>query len=112
MNRRALLAGLGAVLAAPLAATAQQAGKVYRIGYLSSGSATGSWSVEAFREGLRELGWVEGRNIIIEYRFAETSYERLPRLAAELIGLRVDVIVAVAAPAIRAAKEATATIPI
>jgi len=100
------------LLATPLGVEAQQAGKVYRIGYLSSGTATGSWSLQTFREGLRELGWVEGRNIVIELRFAETRYDRLPGLVAELVRLRVDVIVAVSAPAIRAAKEATTTIPI
>ena len=112
MNRRAFFTGLGAVLAAPLGAQAQQAGKVYRIGYLSSGTVTGSWSVETFRGVLRELGWIEGQNLVIEYRFAETRYDRLPGLVAELVHLKVDVIVAVAAPAIRAAKDATTTIPI
>jgi putative ABC transport system substrate-binding protein len=68
--------------------------------------------LEAFRHGLRELGYVEGQNIVIESRWAEGNYDRLPGLAAELVGLKMDVIVAAAVPAIRAAKEATRTIPI
>ena len=112
MNRRAFLIRSVAVLAAPVGAVAQPAGKVYRIGYLSSGSVSDSRWVETFREGLRELGWVEGQNITIEYRFAEGTYDRLPHLVAELVRRKVDVIVAFAAPAIRAAKEATTTIPI
>ncbi len=100
------------LLLAPLAADAQQAGKVYRIGFLSPVAPTTAptWD-EAFRQGLRELGYVEGRNIAIEYRWAEDKYERLPDLAAELVRLKVDVIVAVAVAA-RAAKQATSTIPI
>ena len=102
-----------ALLAAPLAAEAQPTGKVYRIGYLSSGSATVSNpNLEAFRQGLRELGWAEGQNIVIEYRSAEGRVDRLPALAAELVRLKVDVIVAApAAPAV-AAKNATGTVPI
>ena len=70
-------------------------GKVYRIGYLAGGTSTGrSTTVETFREGLRELGWVEGRNIVIDYRFAEGKLHPLPDLAAELVRLKVDVIVA------------------
>jgi putative ABC transport system substrate-binding protein len=84
---------------APLAADAQLAGKVYRIGYLSGGSATASASyVEAFRQGLRELGWVEGQNVVIDYRFAEGRFDRLPDLAAELVRLKVDVIAAAPPP--------------
>ena len=81
--------GLAVILAlslalAPLAAEAQPPGKVYRMGYLYSGSATSSpRAPEAFREGLRELGWMEGRNIVIDYRFAEGRFDRLPDLAAE-----------------------------
>ena len=71
MDRRAFLAGTAGLLAAPLAAGAQQQGKVYRLGYLSSGTSTSNLFVEGFREGLRELGWIEGQNIVIEYRFAE-----------------------------------------
>ena len=84
ISRRAFLGTLtGSLLAAPLAAEAQQTGKVYRIGYLSaSSSTTGRTVIEAFRQGLRELGWVEGQNIVIDYRFAEGQYDRLPALAA------------------------------
>jgi putative ABC transport system substrate-binding protein len=113
MDRRTFLFvfSLGA-LSAPLAA-AQPTGKVYRIGYLGAGSATVSQPpVEAFREGLRELGLVEGQNIVIDYRFAEGSFDRLPDLAAELVRLRVDVIMAGPTPPAIAAKNATGTIPI
>ena len=114
MDRRQFIIGsaLG-LLAAPLAADAQQPGKVHRIGYLSSGSSTAAPHLrEAFRQGLRELGWVEGQNIVIEYRFAEGRSERLPDLAAELIRLKVDIIVAATTPVAMAAKNATATITI
>ncbi len=113
MNRRTFLCGLTlGTLSAPLAAEAQ-AGKVARIGHLSFGSATpGSRLDEAFRQGLRELGYVEGQNIVIEYRWAEGRAERLPDLAAELVSLKVDIIVAAGTPAPLAAKHATRTIPI
>jgi len=79
MNRRAFVAGLGAVLAAPLAAEAQQAGKVFRVGFLGSTSPSGYASqVEAFRGGLRDLGYVEGQNLVIEFRWAQGKNERLP----------------------------------
>jgi putative tryptophan/tyrosine transport system substrate-binding protein len=101
------------IFAASLAAHAQLTGKVYRIGYLSGGSATASARyVEAFRQGLRELGWVEGQNIVIDYRFAEGRFDRLPDLAAELVRLKVDVIAAGPTPPALAAKKATGTIPI
>jgi len=112
------LIGLAVVLAvslilAPLAADAQQAPKEPRIGYLSAGALTTAPTFEnAFRQGLRELGYVEGRNIAIEYRWAEGKYERLLELAAELVRLKVDVILAVTTPAAQAAKAATRTIPI
>ena len=100
-------------VAAGAATQAQQTGKVHRIGYLSSGVRHLSLRDEPFRQGLRELGYVEGKNIAIEYRFAEGKPDRLPGLAAELVRLNVDVIVTSAAPpAIRAAKQATRTIPI
>jgi putative ABC transport system substrate-binding protein len=105
----------GGLLAAPLAAEAQQAGKVWRIGFLSpsvSADLRLQGLLQAFRQGLSELGYVEGRNVAMELRWAEGKYDRLPGLARELVGLRMDVIVAVAVPAIRAAKEATRTIPI
>ena len=112
-RRRFMGALAGTLLAAPLAAEAQQAGKVHRIGYLTGGLSTDRpHLIEAFRQGLRELGWVEGQNIIIEYRYAEGRFDRLPDLAAELVRLKVDIIVAVATPASAAAKNATGTIPI
>ena len=114
MERRTFLGTLGiSVLGAPLAAEAQQTGKVYRIGYLSAGSSTSNPRVlESFRQGLRELGWIEGQNIVIEYRWAEGRFDRLPDLAAELVRLKVDVIVGAPTPAVLAAKNATALIPI
>jgi putative ABC transport system substrate-binding protein len=116
MPRRAFLAIMaGGLLAAPLAAEAQQAGKVFRIGYLVLGSLESPEtrpSLDAFRQGLRERGYVEGQNIIIEYRAADGRIERLPALATELVRLKVDLIVAGATPAALAAKQATDTIPI
>jgi len=100
-----------AFLAMSLVAQAQQAAKVYRIGYLGTTPTTPEiW--QAFVEGLREHGYVEGQNIIIERRYSNGRTERFSALAAELVRLRVDILVAVAAPATRAAKEATTTIPI
>jgi putative ABC transport system substrate-binding protein len=104
-----------ALLAAPHAAEAQSVERVYRIGYLSIGSNTGAVYTrpqEGFRQQLRELGWVEGRNIAIEFRYAEGRADRLPGLAEELVRLKVDVITAVPTPAAQAAKNATSTIPI
>ena len=96
-----------------LPAQAQQPKKVPRIGCLYAGSpSTQSDRIEAFRHGLRELGYVEGKNIIIEYRHAEGKLDRLPALAAELVRLKVDIIITGGAPATVAAKEATSTIPI
>jgi len=102
------------LLAAPLAAEAQQAAKVARIGYLSPNLATGPHLREAFRQGLRDLGYVEGRNLVIEYRDAEGKVERLPALAAELVALKVDVIVTEGGNTVvpLAAKQATRTLPI
>jgi putative ABC transport system substrate-binding protein len=105
-----LLVILG-VLAAPLALEAQQTGKVYRIGVLSPG-ASPPGPLEAFREGLRDLGYVDGRTVLIEWRFAEGKNERLATLADELVRLKVDIIFAVNTPAARAAKNATTSIPI
>src|SRR6266480_6866439 len=118
MNRRDFVPAVVALLAlgvaaAPLAAEAQQAGKVYRIGYLSTPTRESvAHGVDAFLRKLRELGWVEGRNLIIEYRWAEGNVERLPDLAAELVRRKVDVIVAPAGSAALAAKSATSSIPI
>jgi len=98
---------------APLAAEAQPAGKVYRIGCLMSPSSSSERArVEAFRQGLRDLGYAEGRNIVIEYRYADGKAERLPALAAELVRLKVDLILTAGDFGIRAAKEATTTMPI
>jgi putative ABC transport system substrate-binding protein len=114
VNRRAFVAGTGAMLlAAPLAAEAQQPGKVYRIGYLSAPTRESVEHVlQVFVRALRELGWVDGQNLIIEYRWAEGKTEHLPALAAELVQRKVDVIVAPAASAAVAAKNATSSIPI
>jgi len=98
-----------AVLVVPLAARAQQVGKVYRIGILANVSG-GTWG--PFIEGLRDLGYVEGQNITIEFRSSEGKYERLPDLAAELVRLKVDVIVAPANENVVVAKQVTRTIPI
>jgi putative ABC transport system substrate-binding protein len=109
---RMLLLAL-ALLAAPLAAGAQPTATVRRIGYLDQGSAVGNRPyLEALRLGLRELGWVEGRTIILEPRFAEGKTDQLPALAAELARLKMDVIVTWSTPAALAAKHATSTIPI
>jgi putative ABC transport system substrate-binding protein len=109
MNRRAFVTVLGALLAAPRAAEAQQAKKVPRIGVLTGPVDPG---VEAFRQGLRELGYVERENIAIERRSAEGKLDRLPDLAAELVRLKPDVIVASSNLAIMALQKATQTIPI
>jgi putative ABC transport system substrate-binding protein len=92
---------------------AQQAAKVSRIGFLDPSNASGSAVlVDAFRQELTKLGWIEGKNITIEYRFAEQKSERLPELEADLVRLKVDLIAVVATPAALAAKGATSTIPI
>ena len=101
------------LLAVAVIAEAQQPKKVPRIGYLTATSPSAiAARIEAFRQGLRELGYVEGKNIVIEWRYAEGKLDRLPALAAELVRLKVDVIVTAGPAATRAAKEATATIPI
>ena len=101
------------LLALSFPAGAQQAKKIPRIGFLASVSASSDADrIEAFRQGLRELGYVEGQNVTIEYRWADGKFEQLPDLAAELVRLRVDVIVAVVTQASLAAKKATGTIPI
>jgi putative ABC transport system substrate-binding protein len=113
INRRTFLAGTGAVLlAAPLAA-AQQARKVYKIGYLAPGLSSASLGAkDPFRQGLRDLGYVEGRDFVMEYRWAEGHPERLPELAADLVRAQVDVIVTAGTLATYAAMQATKTIPI
>ncbi len=98
---------------APLAAEGQQAGKIYRIGMLETTSmALNAANLDAFRQGLRELGYVEGRNFMIEYRSADGRRERFPELATELARLKVDVILTRGTPAVMAAKNATGTIPV
>ena len=101
-----------AILVAPLAAEAQQQGKVPRIGILTPASEASTPLWEAFRQGLRELGYVEGKNIVLEYRFAAGQNERLPALAAELVRLKVDLLVTDGTLAARVAKDATGTMPI
>jgi putative ABC transport system substrate-binding protein len=115
MNRRAFLAGLsGSLLAAPLAAEGQAAGKVWRIGFLSvQTSSVFQRQLNAFRQKLRDLGYVEGQTLVIEYRWAEGRYERLPAMARELVQLKVDLILTPdGTPPTLAAKAATRTIPI
>ena len=116
MRRRDFLTLLGGVVAAatPLAASAQEARKrLPRIGFLGNSTATLEANlVGPFRDGLRDLGYVEGRNILIEYRWAEGNYERFPSLIAELIALKPDVIVTAGTPAAVAVKKATASIPL
>jgi putative tryptophan/tyrosine transport system substrate-binding protein len=114
MKRRITVLALGALLfALSVSAHAQQTGKIFRIGILDPSTASGSAVVlEAFRQELTKLGWIEGKNIAIEYRFAEQKPERLPELAAELVRLKVDLIVVASTPASLAAKGATAAIPI
>ena len=113
LQRTAMLLFLLAILVAPLAADAQQAGKVPRIGYLRVTSPSDRPPLlDAFRQRLRELGWVEGQNIVIDYRYAEGRVDRLPDLAAELVRLKVDLIVSAGTQGVTAAKNATETIPI
>src|SRR6266498_3817612 len=99
-------------LFSPVGAEAQQAAKIARIGYLTLSLAAAPHLREAFRQGLRDLGYVEGRDVVIEYRDAEGKLERLSALATELVALKVDVIVAANTRAALAAKQATKTIPI
>lgn len=114
MNRRQTLASLLGFGVVVTGAFAQQQSKVFRIGYLSSFARPTSVNsvFAAFRQGMRELGYIEGKNLVIESRFADGVYERLPDLAAELLELKMDVIVADASPSIRAVQKATNTVPI
>jgi putative tryptophan/tyrosine transport system substrate-binding protein len=101
------------LLAAPLAAEAQPPGKVYRIGYLDNGNPTQSAAtLDAFRQGLREFGWVEGQNVAIEYRWADGNLDRLPTLASDLVRAPIDVILVAGPAGVRAARQATRTAPI
>ena len=116
IDRRAFLQGLSAaLLATPAPAIAQPAARLRRVGFLSPAASSDARMLgllDVFRQGLVELGYVEGRTFAIEPRWAEEHYERLPQMATELVALKVDVILAVAVPAVRAAKAATQTIPI
>src|SRR5215470_16502119 len=110
--RREFMIALGTGALVPLASFAQPA-RVFRIGYVdSSSSEASSERLEQMRASLRKLGYAEGKNIVIDIRWAESKYERLPGMAKELVALTPDVIVAAGSPAIRAAQQATATIPI
>jgi putative ABC transport system substrate-binding protein len=112
-RRRFLLTGLAGAVVAPLGAGAQQAGKVWRIGFVSNSSpVSGEALAGAFRQGLTDLGWVDGQNVAIEYRWAEGDLGRHSRLTAELVAQKVDVLVLAGTVAARAALQATRTIPI
>jgi putative ABC transport system substrate-binding protein len=114
MKTKSLFLVLTTVLLATASpAEAQQTGKIFRIGFLDPSTASGiAVLVDAFRQELSKLGWIEGKNFTIEYRFAEQKPERLPELAADLVRLKVDLIVVSAGPVVLAAKKATTTIPI
>jgi putative tryptophan/tyrosine transport system substrate-binding protein len=114
MNRRTFMGSVaGGLLAVPLAARAQQVAKVYRVGILETiPAAQNAAKFDALRKGLRDLGYVEGRNLIIEYRSADGRAERFPALASELVRLKVDLIVTRGTPAAKAAKSTTGTIPV
>jgi len=113
VDRRSFLLGLLVAIAASGAAGAQQTGRIYRIGFLGIANAS-SWAsqIDALRQGLRELGYEEGKNLVIEYRWADENLDRLPKLSSELVSLKVDLIVTHGTPGSRAAKQATATVPI
>src|SRR5829696_8030827 len=114
MRRREFIALVGGAIACPVGVRAQQqTGNVPRIGFLSLTSPSDRPPLlDAFRQGLRELGWVEGQNVVIDYRYAEDRVDRLPDLAAELVRLKVDLIVSAGTQGVTAAKNATETIPI
>src|SRR4029453_4924244 len=113
VQRRDFLIAAGALLVAPLAAEARQPAKFPRIGYLMFNSAvTGKDVLIAFRQAMRELGWIDGQNVIIETRFADGDVNRIPALVNELLGLKVDVVVGGSSAVIRASKSATTTVPI
>jgi len=112
VNRRAFVTGLGAVLAAPRAAEAQQLAPRWRIGVLLVLLSPTGKEAQAFRQGMRDAGYVEGRDVVVEWRSAEGDYARLPQLAADLVERKVDVIVADTTQATQAARGATSTVPI
>src|SRR5215469_16743308 len=118
MNRRAFITGLGAVLAVPLAAEAQQEGKVYRVGVIGTAPVavvnsdpTNPFN-SGFRREMRERGYVEGQNLVLELRSHEGRFERASKIAAELVRLNVDLIVTAGPEATRQAKQVTTTVPI
>jgi putative ABC transport system substrate-binding protein len=114
VKRREFITLLGGATVAtwPLAAFAQEARKPYRVGFLSDSPAVYADAIEAFRRGLRELGWIEGQNIPVEHRWAEGRPERMREFAEELVQLNVDIIVVPSSIYTEAAKRATSTIPI
>src|SRR5437762_4961002 len=114
MTKKIIFLALCSLLLAPcFSVEAQQTPKIFRIGFLDSSTASGmAVLVDAFRQEMRKLGWIEGKNITIEYRFTEQKNERLPELAAGLVRLKVDLIVTSGTPTSLAAKSATTTIPI
>ena len=112
LQRRDFLVAVGAILAAPLAADAQPTARIARVGYLATNPATSPHLRDAFFQGMRDHGYVEGRNVVIEVRDAEGKPERFPALVAELVALKVDVIVTTSTTGTLAAKQATATVPI
>ena len=114
MQRREFITFLGGIVGAwPLAAHAQQPAKIPRIGFLGNSTATmESNLIEPLRDGLRELGYEDGRNVIIEFRWADGKYDRFPALIAELLAAKVDVIITAGTPATLAIKKATSTVPL
>src|SRR5262245_7110048 len=113
VNRRTFVTGLGAVLAAPRAVEAQ-VGRIPRIGVLLPGAPEPEYErrLDAFRQGLREFGYIENQNIVVEYRWAQARPDHIPKLTAELVGINVDVLVVDSTAVAHAAKNATSTIPI
>jgi putative ABC transport system substrate-binding protein len=112
MKRREFIALIGGAVVWPIALSAQQPGRIYRLAFFNAGSRLVAVNRSVFFDALRDLGWVEGKNIVVEDRYAEDQLDRLPEMAAELVRLNVDVIVTVGTLAPLAAKRATTTIPI
>lgn len=111
IRRRQFLIGAGALLAIPRSASAQQSAKIWRIGFINGGTYRASY-LDAFRKGMRDLGYADGKNYVIEVEVADGKYERLPALAADLVKRNVDVIVGSTTPAVDATRRATSSIPI
>lgn len=112
MRRRDVVTALGVAVASSLAAKAHSTQKVWQLGWLEEGASNIGGNRREFFSALQELGYTEGQNLAVEYRFANTSFERLPELAAELVGLKLDVIVALSTQALLALQQATSTVPI